>query len=372
MIKRIYVIAGEASADLHASSLMYEMNKLQSGIIWRGWGGAQMIRNGLTADIRYEEANYMGFVEVVKNLPHILGLFRKTKKNILEFKPDFLLLLDYPGFNLRMAKWAKSKGIRVCYYIAPQVWAWKENRVKILQHCVEKLYVILPFEEEYFKKHGVSTAFYGHPLPERISAYQGDPQFRHINNLTSQSIIAVLPGSRAQEIKNMLPVYLQMLAKECRHQIVIAGLRQHERLYDEIRSSFGMNTSVVYNSTYDLLSNARVALVTSGTATLETALFGVPQVVCYNGNALSYWIARHLVKVPYISLVNLILNKPAVTECIQKNASPEMIRPAFYELLRSTKRKDLKYFYKELQLKLNSRGCSLKIAEDILHTFSTE
>ncbi|MFN8280818.1 MAG: lipid-A-disaccharide synthase [Saprospiraceae bacterium] len=370
MIKRIYVIAGEASADLHASSLMYEMNKLQPGIHWRGWGGSQMMRNGLTVDVRYEEANYMGFIEVIKNLPHILGLFRKTKNTILEFKPDFLLLLDYPGFNLRMAKWAQDKGIRVCYYIAPQVWAWKENRVNIIRQCVKKLYVILPFEEAYFKNHGVSTAFYGHPLPERISLYQSDPHFRRINNLTSQSIIAVLPGSRAQEIKKMLPVYLQVLSKECRHQIVIAGLRQHERLYDEIRSSIGMKTTVVYNSTYDLLANARVALVTSGTATLETALFGVPQVVCYKGNALSYWIARQLVKVPYISLVNLILNKPAVTECIQANASQDIIRPILYELMRPEKRNEIKSSYRELQQKLNSLGCSAKIAEDILHTFT--
>ncbi|HMW39628.1 MAG TPA: DUF354 domain-containing protein, partial [Saprospiraceae bacterium] len=242
--------------------------------------------------------------------------------------------------------------------------------VNIIRQCVKKLYVILPFEEAYFKSHGVSTAFYGHPLPERISLYQSDPHFRRINNLTSQSIIAVLPGSRAQEIKNMLPVYLQVLAKECRHQIVIAGLRQHERLYDEIRSSIGMKTTVVYNSTYDLLANARVALVTSGTATLETALFGVPQVVCYKGNALSYRIARLLVKVPYISLVNLILNKPAVSECIQNDSSPETIGPLFYGLLRAEKRKELKDCYNELQQKLNSRGCSLKIAEDILRTFS--
>ncbi|NOT38322.1 MAG: lipid-A-disaccharide synthase [Saprospiraceae bacterium] len=367
-MKKIYIIAGEASGDLHGSNLVEAMNKANSNLIWRGWGGKKLESKGVTIDVRYEDANFMGFVEVVKNLPKILKLFKITKASILEFKPDAIILIDYPGFNLRMAKWAKSHHIPVYYYIAPQVWAWKESRVKIIRECVRKLFVILPFEKEYFKKHNIDAEYFGHPLMQYVKDFKSDSNFRKRNNLDNRSIIALLPGSRTQEIKTMLPLYLQALNKECKHQIVIAGLTQHQELYNDIRSSIGLKTSVVYNDTYNLLSHSRAAIVTSGTATLETALFKVPQVVCYKGNALSYHIARQLIKVPFISLVNLIAERKIITELIQNDTTSDNIRKELYSLLTPVKRQEIIKDYNTIHEKLLNNTNVSDLAKSILGT----
>ncbi|MEO6190513.1 MAG: lipid-A-disaccharide synthase [Saprospiraceae bacterium] len=369
MIERIYLIAGEASADLHGSNLVNAINKLHPHIQWKGWGGQKLLSQGLDIDIRYEEANFMGFIEVIKNLPRILHFFKITKKSILEFKPDAIILIDYPGFNLRIATWAKKYNIPVYYYIAPQVWAWKESRVNIIRKCVKKLFVILPFEKEYFGKHGIQVEYYGHPLMKHIIEYRPDIDFRLQNGLSNKSIIALLPGSRIQEIKTMLPIFLQALAKECKHQIVIAGLTQHQALYNEIRSEIGLKTTVVYNCTYDLLSHSRMALVTSGTATLETALFGVPQIVCYKGNSISYFIAKRLVKVSYISLVNLILGRQVISELIQNEMNVDSIRKELNLLISPNHRRKIIDSYKELNSLLYVNNTSTQIAEEILKDF---
>ncbi|MCC6815601.1 MAG: lipid-A-disaccharide synthase [Saprospiraceae bacterium] len=337
-MKKIYIIAGEASGDLHGSNLVKSINKISPNITWKGWGGNLLAAEGVNIDVRCEEANFMGFVEVLANIFKILKLFKLTKKSILEFKPDALLLIDYPGFNLRMAVWAHSNKIPVYYYIAPQVWAWKESRVNILRNCIKKLYVILPFEKEYFKKHNINAEYYGHPLLNTIQNFINNPEFRIRHNLNQQEIIALLPGSRIQEIKNLLPIFLKSLANETEYQIVIAGLIQHKELYYKIISEIGIKVNVVYNDTYNLLYNSKAALVTSGTATLETALFKVPQVICYKGNILSYYIAKQLVKVPYISLVNLIAQKKIVTELIQSELSLQNVKMELYKLLKSESR----------------------------------
>ncbi len=365
-MKKIYIIAGEASGDLHGGNLVQAINQLKPGIEWRGWGGNNIRSQGVQIDVSYEDANFMGFVEVVRNLPRILKLFRITKASILNFQPDALILIDYPGFNLRMAKWAKQHNIPVYYYIAPQVWAWKESRVNIIRQCVKKLFVILPFEKTYFEKHRINAEYYGHPLLSYIQNFKSSPEFRIKNNLSNQSIIALLPGSRRQEIKTMLPIFLKALAKECKHQIVIAGLPQHQELYNEIRSSIGLKTKVIYNDTYNILSQSRIALVTSGTATLETALFKVPQVVCYKGNALSYHIARRIVKVPFISLVNLISERKIVAELIQNELSTENIQHELYSLIQASYRKQLIENYKTLHKKLEYKGSFIELAQSIL------
>lgn len=371
MLQKIYIIAGEASADLHGSRLMKSFNEVSSELEWRGWGGSKMIENGLHADIRYEDASFMGFVEVLKNITYILKLFSITKSSILEFKPDALILIDYPGFNLRMAKWAKTKGIPVYYYIAPQVWAWKEKRVKILQQNVQKLFVILPFELKYFTGHKVKTYYFGHPLSNLIQSFHPSPTFRSLNHLTNKSIIALLPGSRVQEIKTMLPIFLKAVSKECKYQIVLAGLTHHAQLYKELITKSGnCSVAVIYNSTYDILANSRIALVTSGTATLETALFKVPQIVCYKGNRISYWIARKLIKVPYISLVNLILKRKVVTELIQDSFNVEQLKFELSRLKEHDIRSNILQDYRELISGLLSDNPSQRIVQEIISDFN--
>ncbi|MEP7197297.1 MAG: lipid-A-disaccharide synthase [Saprospiraceae bacterium] len=370
MLQRIYIIAAEASADLHGSNLVRAINQLNPEIKWKGWGGSKLLSEGLEIDIRYESANFMGFVEVIKNLPKIFNYFKITKKSILEFKPDLLLLIDYPGFNLRMAEWAKKNNIPVYYYIAPQVWAWKESRVYKIKACVRKLFVILPFEKEYFNSFGINTFYFGHPLMKFINDFRVDNNFRTQYQLSNKSIIALLPGSRVQEIKTMLPVFLKALTKECKHQIVIAGLTQHEHLYKQICEEFPLKTTIVYNCTYDLLSNSRMALVTSGTATLETALFKVPQIVCYKGNKISYHIARFLIKIKFISLVNLIMDRKIVCELIQDDFNETNIRNELSKLTSSSHRSEMISSYHELHGKLFQINSSELIAKEILKDFS--
>lgn len=310
---KIYMIAGEASGDLHGSKLITSILHHAPGTHIRCWGGDLMQEAGGELVKHFRELAFMGFAEVVMNLRTILGNIAFCKKDIATYKPDVLVLVDYPGFNLRIAEWAKKQGIKVVYYIAPQVWAWKPGRVKMMKECIDRLLVILPFEKEWFKTNGKwDVTYVGHPLTDAVKQFTPT-----LPPLSSLPIVAMLPGSRKQEITVKLPVMLKAAAHFPHHHFVVAmapGLP--ESFYTPFLINYP-NTSVVKSQTYELLYQARAAMVTSGTATLETALFKVPEVVCYKGNPVSYQIAKRLVKVPYISLVNLIMNKQIVTELIQ-------------------------------------------------------
>jgi lipid-A-disaccharide synthase len=326
----------------------------------------------------YRDLAFMGFIEVAKNLSIILRNLRFCKQDIISFQPDVLILIDYPGFNLRIAKWAKQHGIKVIYYISPQVWAWKESRVKLIKDCVDKMLVILPFEKEFYKKWNFEVEYVGHPLIEVIENYKqqamGNSQFAignrqlTIGNRENQDIIALLPGSRKQEILKKLPVMLGVSNYFPNHQFIIAEAPSLDHSFYETFTSEYSNVSSIANKTYQLLLNAKAALVTSGTATLETALFEVPEVVCYKASPVSYYIARQLIKVKYISLVNLIMKKEVVKELIQDELNVENLKSELSQILTNeTRIAEIKKDYSELK-KILSEGsnASSKAAASIL------
>ena len=310
---KYYIIAGEASGDLHGSNLVKELLKLDNEAKVRAWGGQKMQDAGATVVKDYKDLAFMGFSEVLKNLPVILKNFRFCKQDILQFAPDALILIDYPGFNLRIAKWAKKLGLKVIYYISPQVWAWKESRVKEIKKNVDKMLVILPFEKKFYDDWNYEVEYVGHPLVEVIE----EQQRKEIKKLSQRPVIALLPGSRKQEIRRKLPVMLETAKYFPAYDFIVArapGLP--DEYYSQFMSTY-KNVMGVSNLTYDLLRQSQAALVTSGTATLETALFRVPEVVCYKASQLSYQIGKRLIKIKYISLVNLIMDKLVVKELIQ-------------------------------------------------------
>ena len=317
---KYYIIAGEASGDLHGSNLIKELLKLDLQPTIRAWGGDLMKKAGAEIVKHYRDLAFMGFTEVVMNLRTILKNISFCKQDILAFKPDVIILIDYPGFNLRIAEFAKSNNIKVIYYISPQIWAWKENRIIKIKKNVDEMLVILPFEKDFYAKHNMNVHFVGHPLIDAIQNFNKNPNFKSQHKLSPKPLIALLPGSRKQEIKTILPIMLDAIYKFSEYQIVIAAAPSVElEFYQDIINS--RNVSIIQNDTYNVLNSSSAALVTSGTATLETALFGVPQVVCYKGSAISYWLAKKLIKVKYISLVNLIMDKPVVKELIQDNCN---------------------------------------------------
>ncbi|MFN8289909.1 MAG: lipid-A-disaccharide synthase [Chitinophagaceae bacterium] len=352
---KYYIIAGEASGDLHGSHLIKELKKLDAGAAVRCWGGDKMQAAGGELVTHYRDLAFMGFAEVVMNLRTIFRNLKYCKEDILRNKPDVLILIDYPGFNLRIAKWAKQQGLKVIYYISPQVWAWKEGRVKMMKECIDKMLVILPFEKDYYQsKWHWEVEYVGHPLVEEIEQHKREtPETR----FSPKEIIALLPGSRKQEIMKKLPVMLEVSRSFPGYQFMVAKAPGvEESFYDEMLKPF-TNVSYVSNRTYDLLMQSAAALVTSGTATLETALFGVPEVVCYKGSWLSYQIGKRLVKVKYISLVNLIMDKLVVKELIQENmTSPNLIGELHSLLEDSEKRNALQENYNELRKKLSEGG----------------
>ncbi|MBK9272016.1 MAG: lipid-A-disaccharide synthase [Saprospiraceae bacterium] len=365
-----YIIAAEASGDLHGSQLIRALKDLHPDSETRGWGGDLMLKEGHQLDVHYRSASFMGFVEVLKNLPKIVKLFRITKKNIDTYKPDAIILVDYPGFNLRMAKWASEKGFKVFYYIAPQLWAWKEKRIEIIKRYVSKLFVILPFEEKYFRERGVNASYYGHPLSKSIQEFKTSAEFIQYKKKLNQPILALLPGSRIQEIKTMLPFFLNAVKDLKGVQIMVAGMTQHKALYTSILVEHSANIELYYDSTYQILSIADFAFVTSGTATLETGLFGVPQIVCYKGNPLSYIIAKRLIKIKYISLVNLILDKAVITELIQDQLNAENLRLELQKLMNPEHKNKILEGYQSLHKLLYNEHSYQSTAKEMLDSLN--
>ena len=367
---KYYIIAGEASGDLHGSNLMKSLYNEDPNAEIRFWGGDLMQSVGGTLVKHYRDLSFMGFLEVMLNLKTILNNIKICKRDVLDFQPDALIFIDYPGFNMRIAKWAKTLGMKTYYYISPQIWAWKENRIKEIKRDIDKMFVILPFEKDlYENKHHYQVEFVGHPLIDaiqnRIPIKVSD--FRKENNLSDKPIIALLPGSRKQEITKMLSVMLSVVDDFPEYQFVIAGAPSQEySFYSTFLTS--KNCHFISNKTYDLLSVSFAALVTSGTATLETALFKVPEVVCYKGSWLSYQIAKRIVTLKYISLVNLIMDKEVVTELIQENCTTKNLKIELQKLLDSKYITEVLENYTTLEKKLGGSGASQKTAQLIVNT----
>jgi len=363
---KYYIIAGEASGDLHASNLMKAIKQEDPQAEFRFWGGDLMKTQGGTLVKHYRELAFMGFVEVLMNIRTILGNIKLAKKDILEYEPDRLILIDYPGFNMRIATFAKEHNIPVHYYISPQIWAWKENRIHKIKRDVAEMYVILPFEKDFYEqKHQFPVHYVGHPLLDELANRQENANFKLEHNLLDKPIIALLPGSRTQEIQKMLAVMLQMIPKFPNYQFVVAGAPSQEvPFYKKIIGN--NNVKIIMNQTYDLLANTDFALVTSGTATLETALFRVPQVVCYKGSFISYEIGKRLIDLKYISLVNLIMDKEIVKELIQHNFNEVALANELEKLIKPENRTKMLTEYDALITKLGGGGASEKVARQIV------
>ena len=365
---KYYIIAGEASGDLHGSNLMKSLFEKDSSADVRFWGGDLMQRQGGHLVKHYKELAFMGFLEVVQNLKTILNNIKLCKNDIIEFNPDAIIFIDYPGFNMRIAKWAKKRDFRTYYYISPQIWAWKENRISAIKRDVDKMYVILPFEKEFYEqKHNYPVEFVGHPLIDAIQNREksDSEKFRLAHNLGQKPIIAVLPGSRKQEISKMLSVMLSVVDDFTEYEFVIAGAPGQEKdFYKQFIAKD--NVAFVQNETYNLLDFAHAALVTSGTATLETALFKVPEVVCYKGSWASYQIAKRVITLKYISLVNLIMDKSIVAELIQDDCNSKQIKAELQKLLAPETRAKILSDYNLLEKKLGGIGASEKTASLII------
>ncbi len=367
---KYYIISGEASGDLHGSNLIKALHAKDTSAFIRCWGGDKMQAAGATLVKHYRELAFMGFVEVLKNIGTILKNLAFCKKDILAFNPDVVVLIDYPGFNLRITKWAKMNNIKVIYYISPQVWAWKENRVKMMKQCIDKMLVILPFEKEYYKnKWNWEVEYVGHPLVKEIEAYKEKSTNKEAQEIGSKPIIALLPGSRKQEILKKLPVMLEVSKSFPGFKFIIAkapGLE--DDFYQSLIRDY-QNVTSVSNETYALLQHSTAALVTSGTATLETALFGVPEVVCYKGNAISYQIAKRLINIKYISLVNLIMDKEVVKELIQHEMNTKKVIEELKKILPgSPHRERILTDYNKLKGLLRAGGDASAKAAEIIYT----
>ncbi len=358
---KYYIIAGEASGDLHGSNLINELRNIDPNPEFRAWGGDKMASNGAVLVKHYRDLAFMGFLEVAANIRTIYSNLRFCKKDILEYNPDVVILIDYPGFNLEIAKFLHNKGIKVVYYISPQVWAWKKSRVHTIKKVVDKLLVILPFEKQFYSELGVNAEFTGHPLLDALPEKQASDVFLH----DRKPIVALLPGSRKQEIKKMLPVMLSIIIDFPEVEFVIAGVTTiGEKYYSRIIKD--RTVKIKFDTTYELLMKSRAALVTSGTATLETAVIGVPEVVCYRAGMLSYAIARRLIKVKFISLVNLIMDKLVVKELIQNELNRQTLRGELNNLLNNQRyRENMLNEYSSLRSVLGGKGASNRAASSI-------
>lgn len=360
---KYYLIAGERSGDLHASNLMKQLKIQDSEAEFRFWGGEQMQAVGGELVTHYREMAFMGFVEVAKSIFKISAFLKQCKQDILSWQPDVVILVDYAGFNMRIAKFAKEKGFKTFYYISPKIWAWNQGRVHGIKKAVDRMFVIMPFEKDFYQRFDYPTDYIGNPVSDSVNAHTVSEDFLQKNNLGAKPIIAVLPGSRKQEIENMLRIMLQVMPDFPEYQFVVAGVSTFS---PEFYAQFtqGTNIKILYEQTYDLLSHAEAALVTSGTATLETALFNVPQIVCYKTSAISYAIGKMVIKVPYISLVNLIADKEVVKELIQDALNPENISAELKRiLLDKAYRQQMLQGYAEIKIKLGTANTAEQAAK---------
>jgi len=367
--KKYYIIAGEASGDLHASNLIRELKRQEPSAKFRGWGGDLMRAEGMILVRHFREVAFMGFLEVATHIGTIMQAMKHCKEDIQQYNPDAVILVDYPGFNLRIAEFAHQKKIPVIYYISPQVWAWKKSRVRKIRRTVDKMLVILPFEEEFYARYGYQVTFVGHPLLDvvnNVTAYSGRDEFIAANGLSGRPVIALLPGSRKQEIDRMLPVMGKMAPLFPEYEFVVAAAPSQEiEIYASVAREKGIK--IVQGQTYEILRHSTAAIVTSGTATLETALLGVPQVVCYKGSPISYYIARQLVDVRYISLVNLVMDQEVVKELIQDDFNVKNLRIELERILDPGISSRILSDYQLLRQKLGHSGASEKAAREILN-----
>ena len=359
---RYYLVAGEASGDLHGANLMRALKEKDPNAEFRFFGGDKMLAEGGELVKHYADMAFMGFTEVILNLRTILRNMKTCKEDLLAYQPDVLILIDFPGFNLKIADFAKQKGILVYYYISPKVWAWNQKRVLKIKKVVDKMFCILPFEVDFYKSWGMEVDYVGNPLLDEISRFRPDPAFIQENHLNNKPIIAFLPGSRVQEIERLLPVMLSLTERLQDYQFVVAAAPAFSEAY--YRQFIGdKNVSLVFNQTYDLLHVATAAVVASGTATLETALFKVPQVVVYKGGKISIAIARLVVKIRFISLVNLIMDKKVVEELIQEDCNPSKVYSSLHPLLAGESRDRQLEDYEALAVKMGKPGASEKTAQ---------
>jgi lipid-A-disaccharide synthase len=370
---KYYIIAGEASGDLHGSNLMKAIRTNDAQAEFRVWGGDLMEEQGGELVKHYRSLAFMGFIEVIANLRTILRNIKFCKEDILSWQPDVMIFIDYPGFNLRIADFARQQNIRTVYYISPQIWAWKESRIHKIKRDVDKMMVILPFEKDFYNKWGMEVDFVGHPLLDEIGTRKWiDDSWKKKHNIPEhKKLIALLPGSRKQEIDTMLPIMLEATqGMDDYHFLLAMAPSQSMGAYTSHLDNRS-NITHIQGETYAILSSASAALVTSGTATLETAIFGVPEVVCYKANKVSYWIARQLIKVKFISLVNLVMDREIVKELIQSDLNPKQVKSELMEILESEERKKMLDAFQELKLKLGGEGASANAAS-VIHHFLNE
>lgn len=363
---KYYLIAGEASGDLHGSNLMKALKQKDPEALFRFFGGDLMLAEGGTLRMHYSEMAFMGFIEVIANLSTVLKNIKTAKRDILNYDPDVLILIDFPGFNMKIAEFAKNKRIKVFYYISPKVWAWNQKRVLKIKKFVDRMFCILPFEVEFYRTWGMEVDYVGNPILDAIASNEPDDQFKINHGLDVRPIVALLPGSRKQELERVLPEMLGTASRFPQYQFVIAGAPSFCE-DDYIQYLGGRKIPVIFGATYNLLLNSKAALVTSGTATLETALLGIPQVVLYKGNPVSIAIARMLVKIRYISLVNLVMNEGIVKELIQQDCISSKIGDELDLILNDTNyRTGMLINYQQLAERMGRAGASGRTAELML------
>jgi lipid-A-disaccharide synthase len=363
---KYYIIAGEASGDLYGSRLIDEILSIDREADIRFWGGDKMILSGGFNVKHIKELAFMGFYEVLKNIFTIRKNINFCKKDICDFDPDKIIYIDYPGFNLLISKWAKKKGFKNYYYISPQIWAWKENRIKTIKENIDKLYVIFPFEREYYSdRHNLKSEFYGHPLIEQIDNFKTNFEFYKDNNISNEKeIITLLPGSRSQEINSMLPIFLTLKKHFPKYEFIIAGVKNVDKsIY---KKALEMNVKILYDQTYNLLYNSKAAIVTSGTASLECALFKVPQIVCYKTSFISYLIGKTFIKINFISLVNIILKQKVVQELIQNQLTEDRLLKELNIIIEGKKRSIMLDHYSKIYSMLSLNNTSHNIANSII------
>jgi lipid-A-disaccharide synthase len=359
---RYYIIAGERSGDLHASNLIKEIKKEDSNAQVRGIGGELLLAQGTELLFNYQQISFMGFLEVFSNLSQIKKAMKACKEDIITYKPDVLILVDFAGFNLRIAKFAKENNLKVYYYISPKIWAWNQSRAYKIKALIDRMFVILPFEKDFYKKFDYEVDYVGNPLYDAIASFNKNESFKVENRLSEKPIIAILPGSRKQEVESMLHYMVSIIPSFKEYQFIIAAVSNLPKSFYEPFQKQGIH--IVYDQTYDLLLNAHVAVVTSGTATLETALFEVPQVVCYRTSGITYSIAKLLIKVKFISLVNLIAGEEIVKELIQKEFVPANLVKELKRIVENSESRTRQLEgYKKIKSILGSRGASEKTAK---------